>query len=126
MQSPLEITFRGMSPSRSVEGAVARWLARLEQTCDRIQSCSVVIEQPHHHRARGNRFHVRIDLTVPGTKIAVSRDTERDPGHENAYVAVADAFRTARRLLQEHARIQRSGANRHERGLASFVNSHRA
>jgi hypothetical protein len=45
---------------------------------------------------------------VPGREIAVSRDPERDPGHENIYVAIADAFRAARRQLQDHVHIQRA------------------
>jgi hypothetical protein len=101
-----------MSPSQSVEDSIVRWVARLEQSYDRILRCSVLIERPHHHHVHGNRFHVRIDLAVPGRTIAISRDPERDPGHENAYVAVADAFRRARRLVLEHARIQRGETKR--------------
>ena len=64
-----------MSSSSSVEGSIRRWVARLEQDCDRIHSCSVLIERPHNHRAQGNHFHVRIDLAVPGRQIVVSHDS---------------------------------------------------
>jgi hypothetical protein len=113
MQTSLEITFRGMPPSSSVEGAIGRWATRLEHACNRIQRCSVVIERPHHHRLHGNSFHVRIELTVPGRTIAVSREPERDAAHENVYLAIADAFRAARRMVQDHARIQRRETKQH-------------
>ncbi len=61
----------------------------------------------------GWRFHVKLDLTVPGYEIAVSRDPERDPKHQDVYVALADAFRAARRRLSEHARILRGEVKHH-------------
>ncbi|MDB4958414.1 MAG: HPF/RaiA family ribosome-associated protein [Myxococcales bacterium] len=102
-----------MSSSSSVEASIRRWVARLEHNYDRIQRCSVIVEHPHNHHRHGNAFHIRIDLTVPGREIAVSRDPERDPGHEDVYVALADAFRAARRQLQDHARIQRGDTKSH-------------
>jgi ribosome-associated translation inhibitor RaiA len=113
MQKPLGITFRGMTPSAAVETAIERWVARLELSYGRIQRCSVVIEQPHHHHRQGNHFHVHVDVTVPGREIAVSREPARGIDHEDVYVAVADAFRAARRQLQDHARIQRGDVKRH-------------
>jgi hypothetical protein len=101
-----------MSSSAAVEGAVRRWAQRLQRCYDRLHSCSVLIERPHNHRTHGNHFHVRVDLAVPGRQITTSREPERDPGHEDVYVAIADAFRTARRQLLEHARSKRHGARR--------------
>ena len=113
MQLPIEITFRGMSPSQSVEEAIQRWFARLEQSYDRIERCSVVIEMPHHHHLRGNVFHVRIAISVPGLEIAVSHDPAHDLGHEDVYVAISNAFRAARRQLQQHAELRRHDVKRH-------------
>lgn len=113
MQTLLEITFRGMSSSPSVEAAIRHWVARLEHTYHRIQRCAVIVEMPHQHHRQGNQFHVRIDLTVPGREIAVSRDPERNPGHEDVYDALSDAFRAARRQLQDHARIRRGDIKHH-------------
>ena len=107
MQEPLDITFRGMSRSPSVEVAIERWVHRLERTYGRILGCSVVIEQPHRHHHQGNVFHVRVALRVPGHEFAIACEPARDERHEDVYVAVADAFRAARRRLHEHARILR-------------------
>jgi ribosome-associated translation inhibitor RaiA len=112
MQTPLDITFRNMASSASIERAVRRWVERLERCHDRILGCSVLVERPHNHRTHGHHFHVRIDVNVAGRQIVVSRDPERDPGHEDVYVAIADAFRAARRQLLEHARTRRTGQRR--------------
>jgi ribosome-associated translation inhibitor RaiA len=108
MQRPLDILFRDMAPSAAVEAAIERWAARLEHLYGRIQSCAVIVEQPHHHHRQGNRFRVQVDLGVPGREIAT-----RGAEHENAYVAISEAFRAARRQLQDHARIQRGEVKRH-------------
>jgi ribosome-associated translation inhibitor RaiA len=103
MQTPLEITFRGMSSSPALETQIHHWVSRLERSCDNVQHCAVVVEMPHQHSEQGNRFVVRIEVTVPGLEIAVSQE----PGHADAKVAVAEAFRAARRQLQDHAQIRR-------------------
>lgn len=102
MSFPIEIHFRGMSPSESVERQVREWAEKLETTSTRIQRCEVAIEQPHRHHRQGRHFHVRIELTVPGASIVVSEDPGLDDAHEDAHVAVRDAFRVVRRRLAEH------------------------
>ena len=90
-----------------------RWVARLEHAFERIERCAVVIEVPHRHQRQGNVFHVRVEVTVPDRTIAVSRDPGLDHAHEDVYVAIANAFRAARRQLQDHARIQRGDVKIH-------------
>jgi ribosome-associated translation inhibitor RaiA len=95
-------TFRDMPPSPSLQAAAERWVARLEQVSDRIVGCHVSIEKPHRHHLHGSPFQVHIVLSVPGAHIAVSNQPNLD-----AYVALADAFRAARRQLLDHADAQR-------------------
>jgi cold shock CspA family protein len=64
----------------------------------------VVIEAPHQHQRKGKLYVVRIDLTVPGEEIAVTRSGPKDHAHADVYVAIRDAFDSARRLLEDHAR----------------------
>jgi hypothetical protein len=106
--APLDITFRGMTPSPFVEAAIRRSVDRLESLYGRVQRCAVVLELPHLHHRRGNRFHVRIDIAVPGREIVVSHDSPHGD-HDNAYAALADAFRAARRRLADHAQVRRGG-----------------
>jgi ribosome-associated translation inhibitor RaiA len=105
MTSPLELTFHGMTPSAAVEASAERWLSRLQLTYDHIQRCSVVIDLPHKHQRQGRQFQVTIELAVPGREIAVTHAP--GSGHDDVYVALSDAFRAARRQLQDHAQIRR-------------------
>jgi ribosome-associated translation inhibitor RaiA len=108
MQTPLTITSRGTTTSPSLEAAIQRWVERIERDYEDLQRCAVAIDAVNHGR-HGDRFQVRIDLHVPGIEIAISRE----PEHEDPYVAVADAFRAARRQLRDYARVRRGDIKSH-------------
>lgn len=112
----IDVTFRGMTPSASVQAEIERKTDRLARNFGRISRCSIIVEQPHLHRERGNHFHVRLDVSVPGREIAVSHEAARDA---DVYVAVAGAFRAARRQLQDYARIRRGDVKAHVRMTAN-------
>jgi ribosome-associated translation inhibitor RaiA len=113
MKLPVQITYRDMSSSPAIEQAVHERIAELERVYDRITSCRVMIEAPHHQHRKGNLFHVRIDLTVPGDELVVGRNPAAHHAHEDFNVALRDAFRAARRALREHARIRRGDIKNH-------------
>lgn len=96
----INTTFRDMPPSPALLATVERWAARLEHVSDRIVGCHVSIEKPHH--LHGSPYSINVVITVPGTNITVTNQTSDD-----AYVAVANAFRAARRQLLEHVDLQR-------------------
>lgn len=52
---------------------------------------------------------MRLLLVVPGPDIVVSRDHALDGAHEDVYVTIRDAFRAARRQLEDLVRRQREG-----------------
>lgn len=108
MQIPTEIHYRGLDPSPAVDQYVQKWIDRMGRVYDRVHGCSVTIDVPHRHQERGRKFHVSIVLEVPGQTLSVNRDPGADEAHDNAYVAIRDAFRAARRQLEEHAEIVRS------------------
>jgi ribosome-associated translation inhibitor RaiA len=109
MQIPVDVTFRGMDPSPAVEAAIDAWVERLGHAYKRIQRCHVWIDQPHHHRRRGARFHVKLVVQTPGAELAIGHEH----GHPDVYLALGDAFAAARRRLQDHARIERGDVKRH-------------
>jgi len=96
-----------MTPSVAAEQAVHRWVAYLEQVFDRILRCAVTIDIPHRHHQRGRTFHVHVEVGIPSRTIAATRDRGVDKTHDNVYVAIADAFRAARRQLLDHVRSRR-------------------
>ena len=113
MKLPIEITFRDIPRSEAIETAVRAKAAKLEEFYDRIMSCRVVVESPHRHRHKGNIYHVRIDLTVPGKEMVIRRDPKEHSAHEDVYVAIRDAFDAAKRQLEDYARRQRGDVKTH-------------
>jgi len=114
MQHPLQITFKEMEPSEAVEKWVEERAAKLEKSYAPIIHCHVVIEAPHRRSRHGRLYGIRIDITVPGGEVVVSQQGPKDHAHEDVYVALRDAFRAARRQLQDVARKQRREVKRHE------------
>lgn len=113
MQTPLQITFRGMDASPALEEKIREAALDLDSVFDRLVSCRVAVEAPHHHHQQGNLFQVVIDLRVPGAHLVVDRSHAADPAHTDAHVAVRDAFRIAKRRLEEHARRHHGAALGH-------------
>lgn len=113
MHHPLRITFQGMEPSEALEARIHENARRLEQFFDEITSCHVVVERPPAHSHKGSPFEVRIHIEVPGTHLDVTREPGRKPRHEDAVVAVRDAFDRAVRILEDYARKRRGKVKRH-------------
>jgi ribosome-associated translation inhibitor RaiA len=102
MPIPTEISFNGIEHSDAVEQAVERWVARLEHMYDRITKCVVTVAQPHKRHRHGSEFSVSVVLEIPGREIAATHLR-----HEDIYIAVADAFRAARRQLGDSRDVRR-------------------
>lgn len=114
METPLQITFRGMESSDAVKANIEERVAKLERIYDRITNCNVVVELPHRHRTKGKIFHIGITLSVPGGDIVVKRSPEENYAHEDIYVALRDSFRSVRRQLEDFVRRQRRDVKTHE------------
>ena len=114
MQLPPQITFHNLEPSTAIEGVVREKIAKLEEFCDRITGCRVVVEIPHRHHEHGNLYQVRIDLTVPGEEIVVNREAPPHTQYRDVHVAIRDAFDAARRKLEEYVRRRRYDVKTHE------------
>lgn len=124
MPFPLTIKFRDMEPSPATEEFIRHWVSKLETVYDRIERCEVVIERPHQHHHQGQRYHVRVAVAVPGPDIQASRDHALDGAHEDLRVAIRDAFRAARRQLEDHVRRLRADVKTHvepEHGRVTYV-----
>jgi cold shock CspA family protein/ribosome-associated translation inhibitor RaiA len=125
MQLTPTITFRGLDRSAALEAEIRTRIDKLETYDRSIISCQVLVELAQRHHEAGNRYHVQIDLTVPGDEIIVAHEAslyatdqdlhlakatkqdEADPQRKHAVVAVREAFDIARRQLQDYARRHR-------------------
>ena len=113
MKQPLQVTFRDMPHSDALEANIREKAAKLDDFFEHIMGCHVVIEQPHAHHKQGKLFHVTIDLTVPNTELVVNRSPQDNHAHEDAYVAVRDAFNAMRRKLQDYSSKMRGDVKKH-------------
>jgi len=110
---PLEIVFHNIDRSPAVEAAVRERAEKLERFADNITSCRVTVEAPHKNHQQGNLYTVRVDLRFPGGEVVANRAPAEHHAHEDVYVAVRDAFKAARRQLQDRQRIRRGDVKPH-------------
>ena len=113
MRLPVQIAFRGIPRSEAVEAAIRERAAKLDRFCDLIMGCRIVVEACHRRHHQGKLYHLRIDLTVPGEGIVVSREPALHHAHEDIYVTIRDAFDAARRRLEDYARRHRQQVKSH-------------
>lgn len=113
MQLPLQIVYRHMTPSEAVDAAIRKHAEKLDRFAGRIMGCRVVVIAPHKHHRQGKLYEIKIDLTMPGEEIAVTREGPENHAHEDVYVAIRDAFNAATRLLEDHTRRFRGDVKAH-------------
>jgi ribosomal subunit interface protein len=110
---PLQITFRQMEPSPALEQRIRELAARLDRFSSHITRCHVIVEPRPHHQHQGGLYEFRIDLTLPDEEIAIRHAHPADHAHEDPYVALRDAFRAARRKLEDYERRRRGAVKSH-------------
>ena len=107
-----EIAFRNVTRTPAMERAIHEGIAELEKVADRIVACRVMVERDHPRRHSSNPYLVRVDVTIPGTKIVVSRPPSSG-GEDHAVTAISEAFHTARSRVLDFVRRRR---DRYHRG----------
>jgi cold shock CspA family protein len=113
MQVPVQVSFRGIPVSDDIEAACLREAEKLERYAQRITSCRVVVSAPHHHHVSGNLYEIKIDVTIPGIEIVVSRIPPEHKKNEKIALALREAFDTARRRLEDAVRKQSGAVKAH-------------
>jgi len=104
MQTPLKIAYHGLDSSEAISERVRAKADRLERYFQRITACKVTLEVPARRHRSGKLYRVRIELAVPGEKLVVGRDPAQATSHQDLNSAIDEAFREARRQLEDHAR----------------------
>jgi cold shock CspA family protein len=102
-----------MEASPFVQKRIEREVQNLEKTYGRIISGRVAVCGPSHHQHKGGLYSVRVHLVLPGDKeVTASRNPGEDHAHEDAYVAIRDAFRAIKRRLRDEVRERRERVQR--------------
>jgi cold shock CspA family protein len=101
-----KIQFLNFDESESVGKTIQSHLETLEKITNRITSCHVVISRPHRKQLKGNIFHVKLRVQLPGATIVIDKDPGKNQAHQDVYVAVRDAFWAAKRKVEDYVRKQ--------------------
>jgi cold shock CspA family protein/ribosome-associated translation inhibitor RaiA len=115
MQTPAEIEFQGMTARPDVQSAIATHVAELEKRFGRVTACRVVLKAPGGHHRTGGNYEVNIRLALPdGREVNVDRTPDADERHSDLNFALNDAFKRARRQLQDQVRDLQGQVKHHE------------
>ncbi len=102
METPVQIDFQGMDASPDVHSAIAKHVAQLEQRFGRVTAGRVVLKAPGGHHRTGGLYEINIRLALPeGKEVNVGRTAQNDERHSDLTFAINDAFKRARRQLQD-------------------------
>jgi len=139
MKWSLQITYRNVMPSTTIEEWIREEAEKLDTFYNHIVACRVAIHVPHRHHRKGSLYHIRLDVQVPGGEIIVNREPtlasearvleypvgakhlELHPLMKNLHPAIKSAFRIAGRRLQDYARKQRGEVKHHSPAAHAFV-----
>jgi cold shock CspA family protein len=90
-------------------------VAELEQRYSRVTACRVAVKAPGGHHRTGGLYEVHIRLALPdGREVNVGRTPPADERHADLSFAINDAFKHARRRLQDHVRRLQGQLKQHE------------
>ena len=112
MQHDVTIRFEGLPVSDALREDILRHAHKLWQIAPQLQSCDVAVRHAEHRHQHGNRYEVHVHAVMRGATFEAGRTPAKDHSHEDAYVAVRDAFDAMQRRVSEHVRSVRDGAKR--------------
>jgi len=116
MQTPVEIDFQGISEDAHTRASIQQHLAALEERCGRVTACRVVLKGPSGHHRTGGLYEVHINLMLPNSRaVNVGRTPPADKRHSDLAFTINDAFKHARRQLQDQVRRMQGRVKRYER-----------
>ena len=114
MQTQPEIVFEGVPATPQIKDAIDAHLAELERRWGRITACRVVVKGPGQRHRQGGLYDVHIRIALPdGREVNVTRTPLSDQRHSDLTFAVDDAFKHARRQLQDEVRQMQGHTKSH-------------
>jgi cold shock CspA family protein len=115
MQTPVQIDFQDMQARPEVRASIEKHVADLERRYGRVTACRVVLKGPGGHHRTGGLYEVNIHLALPnGREVNAGRTPRADERQADLAFAINDAFKHARRRLQDHVRRLQGQVKQHE------------
>jgi ribosome-associated translation inhibitor RaiA len=99
----IHITFHQLDHSKALGQRISNKAQKLLKFHPYVSYCRIVVNQPHHHKHKGNLYNIHLEIKVPGQELVINKQ----PGvkthpHQDPYVAVDDAFKAAERSLNRY------------------------
>jgi hypothetical protein len=101
MPIPLKLVDRGKLLSEKLAGHIRERTEKLGHFFGSVRECRVTVDGPGQHPLRG-RIRIRISLSVPGSEIAINRQTGAD-----LPMAIRESFDAADQRLEDYVRLSR-------------------
>lgn len=115
METPVQIDFQGMDADPAVRSAVARHVAQLEERFGRITAGRVVVRSPGARHRTGGLYEIHVRLALPeGREVNVDHVRQNDERYSDIDFALNDAFKRARRQLQDQVRKLQGDVKQHD------------
>ena len=115
MQTPPQVEFQNLSPTQAVRDAIEKHVDGLEQRWGRVTACRVVVKGPSQRHHTGGLYDIHIRLALPdGREVNVEHTAPEDERCADLNFAINDAFKRARRQLQDHARRSQGQVKHHD------------
>jgi|GEM_PF-1561652 len=111
MPIPLKLVDRGKLLTEGLAGHIRERADKLGHFFGKVQECRVTVDGPGQHPLRG-RIRVRITVSVPGSEIAINRQTGAD-----LPMAIRESFDAADQRLEDYVRLSRQAGKTAKRRL---------
>jgi cold shock CspA family protein len=114
MQTPVEVDFQGMDATEGTRAAIAKHIRVLEDRFGRVTAGRVVLKAPGGRHRTGGLFEINIRLALPdGRDVNIGRTPQNDERYADLNFALNDAFKRARRQLQDQVRKMQGEVKQH-------------
>jgi cold shock CspA family protein len=115
MQTPAQIEFEGVVGTPELQASIDQHIAELESRFGRLTAGRVVVRGPGDHHRTGGLYQVSIRLALPdGREVSIGRTPKQDERYADLTFAVDNAFKRARRRLQDQSRQMQGQIKQHE------------
>ena len=108
MQVPLQIKFRHMERSATIEDRVRERCHKLQRFAEHVIRCRVIIDAPHKQQGKTGLHQATIEITLPDEEKGGVYHAEQQHAHENVDVAIREVFAAAQHQLENYVRQQRA------------------
>jgi cold shock CspA family protein/ribosome-associated translation inhibitor RaiA len=113
MQIPLQIAIKDLEYTDAMDSRIRQKAERLDQFASDIIRCRVMLEPVAKHHIHQTLYKVRIDVTLPGKTISVTREPSMHWEHGEVHAAIGEAFDLTIRQLEDYVRRRRGHVKSH-------------